>query len=141
MLLAIDCGNTNTVFAIVSKGKIDHLWRINTNINRTADEYAVWLLKLLEIENLNFKDIANIIIASVVPESMFTLKTFCEKHVCKDIMVIGEKFVNLGIDVNIDNPNEAGADRLVNAVAINKFYRTPAIVIDFGTATTFDVVG
>ncbi len=141
MLLAIDCGNTNTVFAIVSKGKIDHLWRINTNINRTADEYAVWLLKLLEIENLNFKDIANIIIASVVPESMFTLKTFCEKHVCKDVMVIGEKFVNLGIDVNIDNPNEAGADRLVNAVAINKFYRTPAIVIDFGTATTFDVVG
>ena len=141
MLLAIDCGNTNTVFAIASNSQINHIWRINTNINRTADEYAVWLLKLLEIERLTFTDITDSVIASVVPEAMFSLKSFCEKHIKKTLMIVGEKSVDLGIDVNIDNPAEAGADRLVNAVAINKFYTTPSIVIDFGTATTFDVIG
>ena len=78
MLLAIDCGNTNTVFAIASNSQINHIWRINTNINRTADEYAVWLLKLLEIEKLTFTDITDSVIASVVPEAMFSLKSFLQ---------------------------------------------------------------
>ena len=141
MLLVIDCGNTNTVFALSNKSKITNQWRINTNLNRTADEYYVWLLKLLEIENLNFSNIEDCIIASVVPEALFSLNLFSEKYINNSALVIGDKNINLGIQINIEVPSEAGADRIVNAVAVNQFYNSPAIVIDFGTATTFDVVG
>ena len=141
MLLAIDCGNTNIVFAISENDKIIKQWRINTNINRTADEYSVWLIQLLEIEDLDFSSISGCIIASVVPEALLSLKTFNEKFLGLSPFIVGEKNVKLGININIDIPSEAGADRLVNAVSVNKFYKRPSIVIDFGTATTFDVVG
>ena len=141
MLLAIDCGNTNIVFAISENDKIIKQWRINTNIHRTADEYSVWLIKLLEIEDLDFSSISGCIIASVVPEALLPLKTFNEKFLGLSPFIVGEKNVKLGININIDIPSEAGADRLVNAVSVNKFYKRPSIVIDFGTATTFDVVG
>ncbi len=141
MLLAIDCGNTNIVFAISENYKIIRRWRINTNIHRTADEYSVWLIKLLEIEDLDFSSISDCIIATVVPEALLSLKIFNEKFLGLSPFIVGEKNVKLGINVNIDIPSEAGADRLVNAVSVNKFYKKPSIVIDFGTATTFDVVG
>jgi len=141
MLLAIDCGNTNIVFAISENDKIIRRWRINTNIHRTADEYSVWLIKLLEIEDLDFSSISDCIIATVVPEALLSLKIFNEKFLGLSPFIVGEKNVKLGINVNIDIPSEAGADRLVNAVSVNKFYKKPSIVIDFGTATTFDVVG
>ena len=141
MLLAIDCGNTNIVFAISENDKIIKQWRINTNINRTADEYSVWLIQLLEMEDLEFSSISGCIIASVVPEALLSLKTFNEKFLGLSPFIVGEKNVKLGININIDIPSEAGADRLVNAVSVNKFYKRPSIVIDFGTATTFDVVG
>ena len=140
MLLAIDCGNTNIVFAISENDKIIKQWRINTNIHRTADEYSVWLIKLLEIEDLDFSSISGCIIASVVPEALLSLKTFNEKFLGLSPFIVGEKNVKLGININIDIPSEAGADRLVNAVSVNKFYKRPSIVIDFGTATTFDVI-
>ena len=141
MLLTIDCGNTNTVFAISKNSKIFFQWRINTNKDRTADEYSVWLLKLMELENLNLSVIKNCIIATVVPDALFSIKLFCEKFISKNVLVVGDKGVSLGINVNIDYPEEAGADRLVNAVAVNKYYETPSIVIDFGTATTIDIIG
>ena len=141
MLLAIDCGNTNIVFAISENDKIIRRWRINTNIHRTADEYSVWLIKLLEIEDLDFSSISDCIIATVVPEALLSLEIFNEKFLGLSPFIVGEKNVKLGINVNIDIPSEAGADRLVNAVSVNKFYKKPSIVIDFGTATTFDVVG
>ena len=141
MLLAIDCGNTNIVFAISENDKIIKQWRINTNIHRTADEYSVWLIKLLEIEDLDFSSISDCIIATVVPEALLSLKIFNEKFLGLSPFIVGEKNVKLGININIDIPSEAGADRLVNAVSVNKFYKKPSIVIDFGTATTFDVVG
>ena len=140
MLLVIDSGNTNTVFAIAQNNKIIKQWRINTNIKRTADEYSVWFIKLLEIENLKLASISSCIIASVVPEVLLQIKIFNEKYLNTIPMIIGDINVDLGININIDTPSEAGADRLVNAVAVNKFYNKPGIVVDFGTATTFDVV-
>ena len=140
MLLLIDCGNTNIVFAISKNDRVFKKWRINTDPKRTADEYYVWLIKLLEIENLNFLSISNCIIASVVPEALFSLLNFNKEYLKIEPFIVGENNIKLGIDINIDNPSEAGADRIVNAVAVKKFYNKPSIVIDFGTATTFDIV-
>ena len=140
MLLLIDCGNTNIVFAISKNNKIIKQWRINTSIKRTADEYSVWLIKLLEIENLELSSISSCIIASVVPEVLLSLRIFNEKYLNINPIVVGDHNLELGIEINIDTPSEAGADRLVNAVAVKKFYKKSAIVVDFGTATTFDVV-
>ena len=140
MLLLIDCGNTNIVFAIAKNDRIFKKWRINTDPKRTADEYYVWLIKLLEIENINLLSISDCIIASVVPDALFSLLNFNKEYLKIEPFIVGENNLKIGIDINIDNPSEAGADRIVNAVAVKKFYNKPSIVIDFGTATTFDIV-
>ena len=140
MLLLIDCGNTNIVFAIAQNDRILKKWRINTDPKRTADEYYVWLIKLLEIENINLLSISDCIIASVVPDALFSLVNFNKEYLKIEPFIVGENNLKIGIDINIDNPSEAGADRIVNAVAVKKFYNKPSIVIDFGTATTFDIV-
>lgn len=140
MLLLIDCGNTNIVFAIAQNDRILKKWRINTDPKRTADEYYVWLIKLLEIENINLLSISDCIIASVVPDALFSLLNFNKEYLKIEPFIVGENNLKIGIDINIDNPSEAGADRIVNAVAVKKFYNKPSIVIDFGTATTFDIV-
>ena len=140
MLLLIDCGNTNIVFAIAQNDRILKKWRINTDPKRTADEYYVWLIKLLEIENINLLSISDCIIASVVPDAIFSLVNFNKEYLKIEPFIVGENNLKIGIDINIDNPSEAGADRIVNAVAVKKFYNKPSIVIDFGTATTFDIV-
>ena len=140
MLLLIDCGNTNIVFAIAQNDLILKKWRINTDPKRTADEYYVWLIKLLEIENINLLSISDCIIASVVPDALFSLLNFNKEYLKIEPFIVGENNLKIGIDINIDNPSEAGADRIVNAVAVKKFYNKPSIVIDFGTATTFDIV-
>ncbi len=140
MLLLIDCGNTNIVFAIAKNDRILKKWRINTDPKRTADEYYVWLIKLLEIENINLLSISDCIIASVVPDALFSLLNFNKEYLKIEPFIVGENNLKIGIDINIDNPSEAGADRIVNAVAVKKFYNKPSIVIDFGTATTFDIV-
>lgn len=142
MLLVIDCGNTNTVFAVYRGEEETPLgsWRTSTVSTRTADEYAVWLTQLMALDGLDTKGIDAVIMATVVPASLFSLRTLCRKHFKIDPMVIGEPGVELGIPVRIDRPEEVGADRVVNAVAAHQLYGGPLIIVDFGTATTFDVV-
>lgn len=140
MLLAIDSGNTNIVFALFDGEKVRGEWRSSTTVNRTADEFGVWLIQLMAIEGIDRKEVSACIIASVVPAVMFNLKQLCRKYFGQEALVVGEEGVKLGLNVLLDRPEEVGADRLVNAVAAHKFYQGPLIVIDFGTATTFDVV-
>jgi type III pantothenate kinase len=142
MLLVIDCGNTNTVFAVYEEGRDEPVgsWRTSTNADRTADEYAVWLTQLMALDRLDTAGIESVIIATVVPSTLFNLKTLCRKHFSIDAWVIGEAPTELGIDVRIDRPEEVGADRVVNAVSAHARYGGPLIIVDFGTATTFDVV-
>ena len=144
MILAIDCGNTNTVFALYTTNKeIKQLssWRINNDSKRTADLYFPWLLKMFEISKFEIKNVKGVSIASVVPETLVNIKSLINKYFNVKSLVVNENILDLGINVNIDNPKEAGADRLVNSYAADKLKISPAIIIDFGTATTFDIVG
>jgi len=140
MLLAIEQGNTNTMFAVHDGDRWIAEWRSATESTRTADEYAVWLLQLLELEGLSLNDLTGCIISSVVPQSMFNLRNLSRRYLKVEPMVVGEN-VDLGIEVRIDKPAEAGADRLVNAIGGFASYGGPLIIIDSGTATTFDIVG
>jgi type III pantothenate kinase len=140
MLLAIDAGNTNIVFAVFDGEEVKGEWRASTHTDRTADELGVWLMQLLTTAGLTRADITKAIIASVVPAMVFGLKTLCRRYFQCDPVVVGDENVELGIEVLLDRPEEVGADRLVNAVAAHMEYSGPLIVIDFGTATTFDVI-
>ena len=144
MILAIDCGNTNTVFALYTTSKqIKQLssWRINNDSKRTADLYYPWLLKMFEISKFDIQSIIGVSIASVVPETLVNIKSLIKKYFNVKTFIVNENILDLGIKVNIENPNEAGADRLTNSYAAEKLKISPAIIIDFGTATTFDIVG
>lgn len=140
MLLAIDCGNTNIVFALFEGDRVRGQWRASSKSDRTADEVGVWLAQLLEMEGIERRAIKAVIIASVVPSAVFGLKGLCRRYFGCEPLVVGEPNVRLGMEVRLERPAEVGADRLVNAVAGHKFHGGPLIVIDFGTATTFDVV-
>ncbi len=140
MLLAMDVGNTNTVFALFENNTLIHQWRISTNARRTADEYAMWILPLLERVSLAPERIQRAIVASVVPPALFELRLLCERYFPCPLQAISKDITDLGIEIAVDNPREVGADRLVNAVAAIEKYHTDCIVVDFGTATTFDVV-
>lgn len=141
MLLAIDGGNTNTVFAIFNDdGNIVAQWRAATKTPKTADELAVWLRQLMALENIERDTIDEVIIATVVPGSLFDLRTLSEKYFDCKALVVGDPGVHLGIEIHVDRPDEVGADRLVNAVSAHKTYGGPLLVLDFGTATTFDMV-
>ena len=142
MLLAIDSGNTNVIFAVYDGA--DHLrgsWRASTEAKRTADEYAVWLTQLMALESLAPSDVSGAIIANVVPATMYALKTLCRRYFKAEALVVGEPGVALGIKVRVERPDQVGEDRLVNAVAAHDRFGGPLILIDFGTATTFDVTG
>jgi len=141
MLLAIDSGNTNTVFAVFDdEGKLRGEWRASTDTNRTADEFGVWLNQLMALQGLNSDDITAAIIATVVPATFFGLKTLCRKYFDCEPLLVGRPGVALGLEILLDNPEEVGADRLVNAVEAREAYGGPLIIVDFGTATTFDVI-
>ena len=140
MLLAIEQGNTNTLFAVHDGRQWIAQWRTATDSGRTADEYAVWLHQLLQMQKLALADIKNCIISSVVPQSVFNLRNLARRYLKLDPLVVGEN-VELGIAIRIQKPSEAGADRLVNAIGGYLAYGGPLIIIDSGTATTFDVVG
>lgn len=140
MLLAIDSGNTNIVFAVYDGDERRGEWRAASDAKRTADEYGVWLAQLMTIDGLKREDITEAIIATVVPETLFSLKTLCRKYFSSDPMIIGDPSVDIGVGVLVNAPDEVGADRLVNAAAAHWRYGGPLIVIDFGTATTFDIV-
>src|SRR5690606_27578298 len=137
MLLAIDAGNTNVVFALLDEAGVRQRWRISTFGNRTADEYMVWLTQLMRLENLDPAEIRGAIIATVVPQTLFPLQLLCRRYFNCDALVVGDPDVKLGIAVKA---KDVGADRLVNAVAAHEIYGGPLVVLDFGTATTFDVV-
>lgn len=140
MLLAIDVGNTNIVFAVCEEDEIRAQWRAATKTTRTADEYAVWLAQLLEIEELDFSDLDQAVIASVVPASLHDLRNLCRRYLHCEPLVVGTPGVDLGIGNNTDRPEAVGADRLINAVAAHASYAGAVIVVDFGTATNFDIV-
>jgi type III pantothenate kinase len=140
MLLAIDAGNTNIVFAVCEGKEIRAEWRAVMDQARTADEYAVLLGPLLALAGLSFADVDSTIIATVVPAALFDLRLFCRRYLNCEPLVIGESNVDLGIEINVDRPAAVGADRLVNTVAAHERYKGALIVVDFGTATTFDVV-
>lgn len=140
MLLAIDVGNTNTKFALYDGATWRGQWRVSTNSARTADEYAPWLSALMGFQGLSFGDVNAAIVSTVVPQALFNLRNLIRRYMNAEPLVVGEDGVSLGIPLRIDNPREAGADRLVNAVGAFIEHGGPAIVIDSGTATTFDVV-
>lgn len=140
MLLVIDAGNTNVVFALYDGERMRGQWRISTNARRTADEYAIWLLQLLRMDGIAPEQITGAVAASVVPDAVFDLKLLCRRYFNTELMLLGDDSVSPGIQVQLDSPEEVGADRLVNAYAAWKKYGAPLIIIDFGTATTFDVV-
>jgi type III pantothenate kinase len=139
MLLAIEQGNTNTLFAVHDGERWIAQWRAGTDSTRTADEYAVWLSQLLAMAGLALGAFDGCIVSSVVPQSIFNLRNLARRYLHVEPLVIGEN-VDLGIAVRIDKPSEAGADRLVNAIGAHVVYPGPLIVIDSGTATTFDIV-
>jgi type III pantothenate kinase len=140
MLLVIDAGNTNIVFAVHDGKDVRAEWRAVTEMTRTADEYAVLLSPLLTLNGLSFGDIDSAIIATVVPAALFDLRLFCRRYLKCEPLVVGDPNLDLGIEVHIDRPEAVGADRLVNTVAAHERYKGALIVIDFGTATTFDIV-
>ena len=141
MLLAIDCGNTNIVFAIYDRDEQRASWRISSNSRRSADEYVVWLTQLMALKDINVGDITGVMIASVVPDIQPKLVSLAHRGFDLVPLCVGDPNVDLGIAININRPEQAGADRLVNAVAAAAWHKLPAIVIDFGTATTLDLIG
>ena len=139
LLLAIDVGNTNTVFALYRERHALGQWRISTMRERTADEYAAALTQLMALKGYSQEDVGAAVISSVVPQALPPLRSMCREFFNCAARVIGED-LGVTIPVLIDNPREVGADRLVNAVAAHARYHGPLIVVDFGTATTFDVI-
>ena len=139
LLLAIDVGNTNTVFALYRARDALGQWRISTIRERTADEYAAALTQLMMLKGYSHRDVGAAVISSVVPQAVNPLKSMCREFFDCTPRVVGEDLA-VTIPVVIDNPREVGADRLVNAVAAHARYGGPLIVLDFGTATTFDVI-
>ncbi|MHA6288678.1 type III pantothenate kinase [Maricaulis sp. CAU 1757] len=140
MLLAIDCGNTNTLFAIHDGSDWVAQWRSGTDSTRTADEHAVWLSQLMALNGFSFSDIEACVISTVVPQALFNLRNLSRRYCNAEPVIVGEPGVKLGIEVRLDRPQDAGADRLVNALGARAKYDGALIIIDSGTATTFDVI-
>lgn len=138
MLLAIDIGNTNTVFAVYGETGLLESWRCQTAPGRTADEYAALLSALFRLSEIAWGDVADVIVGSVVPDANFNIAGFSQQYLNRAPVFITKDLVRVSID--LPRPEEVGADRLVNAVAVLAHYQAPCVVIDFGTATTFDVI-
>ena len=140
MILAVDVGNTNLVFALVDKGEIKARWRIATDPRRTADQYSVWLHQLLELEGFSRDDVEGVIIGTVVPRALHNLTVLSEKYFRKTPIIAGHGAVAWPMQLDVDEPHNVGADRALNAIAAHAKYQGDLLVIDFGTATTFDVI-
>jgi type III pantothenate kinase len=140
MLLAIDAGNTNLVFALVEDGTIRARWRIATDPRRTADQYAVWLHQLLELEGYTRADVTAVIIGTVVPRALHNLEVLASKYFGVEPLIAGQNAAAWGVELDVAEPRSVGADRVLNAIAAHAGHPGDLIVIDFGTATTFDVV-
>jgi len=140
MILAIDVGNTNVVFALVDRGAIKARWRIATDPRRTADEYSVWLHQLFELEGFSRDQVEAVIIGTVVPRALHNLEVLSEKYFRKTPIVAGQGAALWPLELDVDEPENVGADRALNAIAAHAKYPGDLLIIDFGTATTFDVV-
>lgn len=141
MLLVIDVGNTNTVFALHSGTDWVSSWRSATDPSRTADDYAVWLGTLMRMEGLELSHIRGCIISSVVPQAKFNFRNLSRRYFDADPLFVGEPETKLGVPIRIRRPEQVGADRLVAAIGAHQLYKGSKLVIDSGTATTLDVVG
>ncbi|GBQ78439.1 type III pantothenate kinase [Acetobacter malorum] len=139
MLLVIDAGNTNVVFAVHDGEKWRGVWRITMQAQRTSDEYAVWLLALLKMQGIAADDIEGAVIGTVVPAALYHLRTLCRQWFAVEPLLASAR-LDWGFSIKMDNPDEVGVDRLLNGLAAHHLYGGPLTVIDFGTATTFDVV-
>jgi type III pantothenate kinase len=139
MLLAVDIGNTHTVFGLFDGETLRTDWRAETRVERSADEYAALLRVLCELEGVSLGDVTAAIISSVVPPATAPVERFCERYLKHTAVVVGPG-VKTGMPILYDNPREVGADRIVNAVAAYARWPEGSVVVDFGTATTFDVV-
>ncbi|MCW2412624.1 MULTISPECIES: type III pantothenate kinase [unclassified Sphingobium] len=141
MLLAIDAGNTNVVFALIAPDRrIRARWRIATDPRRTGDEYAVWINQLLQLEGLGMKDVTAVIVSTVVPRALHNLDVLARKYFGVEPLIAGKPPVEWHINVDVPMPQTLGADRALNAIAAHDAYEGDLIVIDFGTATTFDYI-
>lgn len=136
MIFVFDVGNTNIVLGVYDGIELKFHWRIETNRQKTEDEYGMIIKQLFANEGLTTKDITGIIISSVVPPIMYSLEQMCKKYFSITPMVIGPG-IKTGLNIKYDNPKEVGADRIVNAVAAIEYYGSPLIIVDFGTATTY----
>ena len=136
MIFVFDVGNTNTVLGVYDGEELTHHWRIETNRNKTNDEYGMLIKSLFDFADLSLSDISGIIISSVVPPIMFALEKMCIRYFNLKPLVVGPG-IKTGLDIKYDNPKEVGADRIVNAVAAIHKYGSPLIIVDFGTATTY----
>ena len=139
MLLVVDAGNTNVVFAVHDGGGWRGIWRIATEPQRTSDEYAVWLLTLLNLSGLKPAEIDRAVIGTVVPAALYHLRRLCRDWFSTEPLVARSN-LDWGFEIKVDNPAEVGADRLLNSLAAHRAHKGPLVVVDFGTATTFDVV-
>ena len=136
MIFVFDVGNTNTVLGVYDGEELTHHWRIETNRNKTNDEYGMLIKSLFDFADLALSDISGIIISSVVPPIMFALEKMCIRYFNLKPLVVGPG-IKTGLNIKYDNPKEVGADRIVNAVAAIHKYGSPLIIVDFGTATTY----
>ncbi len=136
MLLMLDAGNTHTVIGVFDGDKLRNHWRIATDLRKTEDEFAMLIKNLLADEALSFADIKSVIISSVVPPLIWILKKMFREYCQAEPLLVNSK-IKLNIKIKTDYPEEVGADRIVNAAAVHTLYGSPAIIIDFGTATTF----
>jgi type III pantothenate kinase len=140
MLLAVDVGNTNVVFALFDGARIKARWRIATDPRRTGDEYAVWLMQLLEIRGVARDAVTAIIISTVVPRALHNIEVLCRNYFQVEPLIAGEGKAAYGMEIDVEQPSSLGADRAVNAIAAHAKYPSDLIVVDFGTATTLDVI-
>ena len=140
MLLAIDAGNTNIVFALLQDGVVHARWRVATDPRRTADEYAVWIHQLIALEGLPRDVVDAVIIGTVVPRALHNLEVLATKYFGIEPLVAGVPPADWGIELDVDEPRSVGADRVLDAIAAHTLHEGDLIVIDFGTAATFDVV-
>jgi type III pantothenate kinase len=140
MLLAIDAGNTNIVFALLEDGVIRARWRIATDPRRTADQYAVWLHQLIELEGFPRDVVDAVILGTVVPRATHNLQVLAQKYFRVEPLLAGSGEAEWGIELDVADPRTVGADRVLNAIAAHFLHAGDLVVVDFGTATTFDVV-
>lgn len=140
MLLVVDVGNTNIVLGVYKENEIIANWRMTTSNARTSDETGIFIQSLFDFSKIDSKKLEGVIISSVVPDIMYSLTNGIRKYFNLEPMIV-ESGMKTGINLRMPNPKELGADRIVNLVAGYEIYGGPALVIDYGTATTFDVVG